>query len=420
MPINSIKLDSTLTKISLFAGCLVCLVFVFFFAKWCLGNAMASRSSHIEVAELAAELAPDDPRTHYTLAVLSEKTFLPEDLEKALSEYEKAAALSPRDYRLWLTLGRVRQLNGNSSGAGAAYRKAIELAPNYAVNYWSYGNFLLKQGENEQAFAELQTAAEKDEKYFPLLVSVAWQIFGGDVKRIKQTIGNSAAVNAELAASLANADRLDESLEIWNQLPAESKKTIFKQKGDEIFKRMFAAKKYAAALQIYNRISEAENFKLGDIYNGGFENEVKSANAAAFDWQIEGGREPQIGVNDTEKRGGQFSLILVFDSATGRDFRSVSQLVVVEPEKQYKFEAFYKSDLDTTATLQWEIRSASDGKILATTEAVSAKQNWTNLTAEFTTDKDTEAVFIMLAREVCTSSLCPIFGKIRFDDLSLR
>lgn len=381
---------------------------------------MASRSLHIEVAELAAELAPNDPRTHYTLAVLSEKTFLPKDLERALAEYEKAAALSPNDYRLWLTLGKSRQFNGNASGAETAFRKAIELAPNYAINHWSYGNFLLKQGENERAFAELKTAAEKDNKYYAPLASIASQVFEGNISKIRQSIGDSANINAELASYLAAQNRLDESLEIWNTLPAESKKTDFKQKGDDIFRQMFAAKKYAPALQILSEISTDENFKVGNIYNGGFENEVKSTNAAAFDWQIAAGREPQIGVNDAERNQGKLSLILVFDSATGRDFRNVSQLVVVQPGKKYNFEAFYKSDLDTNAALKWEIRSASDGKVLASTEAVSAKQNWTSLMAGFTSDENTEAVVITLAREVCTASLCPISGRIWFDDVTLK
>ena len=396
------------------------LAILFFFAKWCLGSAMASRSIQKEVAEFAADLAPNDPRTHYTLAVLSERTFLPEDLERALIEYEKAAALSPNDYRVWLTLGKSRQLNGNIKGAEAAFKRAIELAPNYAVNHWSYGNFLLKQGETERAFAELKKASGKDGKYYALMASSAWQIFDGDIDKIRRNIGNSANVNAELANYLAAQNREDESLKIWNTIPSDLKKRDFKQKGEDIFKQMFASKKYDSALRIYNDISTAEIFKIGNIYNGGFENEVKSANAAAFDWQIADGREPQIGVNDTEKHSGDFSLIVIFNSATGRDFRNVSQMVVVEPGKKYGFEAFYKSELDTNATLKWEIRSASDGKILASTETVSAKQNWTNLRADFTPDENTQAVFITLAREVCLSSLCPISGKIWFDNVSLK
>ena len=422
MPIKSIKTESTTVKIGLIAGCLLCLIVTFFFVKWCLANTISSRASYKEVARLAADWSPSDPRTHYTLGVLSERTFLPEDLKESLAEFEKATALSPNDYRLWINLGKSRQLNGDSDGAKLAYQKAIELAPNYSENHWTYGNFLLKQGQEKEAFAELRKAAEKNNKYFSSIVSVAWQFFGGDVNRIKQNIGDSVNTNAELASYLARQNRLDEALQIYNALPADAKKTTFKANAADIFAQMLVAKKYAAALQIYNQISApgAENFKVGEIFNGGFEKEVKSTNADAFDWQIAEGREPQIGVDDSQKSSGNRSLVLVFNSATGRDFRNVQQTVVVEPEKTYNFGMFYKSDLETAATFKWEIISATDGKVLAATEAVAAKKDWTNQTIQFTADKDTDAVIIALAREVCTSNLCPVSGKIRFDDFSLE
>jgi len=106
------------------------------------------------------------------------------------------------------------------------------------------------------------------------------------------------------------------------------------------------------------------------VTNGGFETDIKPS-ADIFGWQIADGVQPQIGFDVIQKRGGNQSLVIVFNSSNGQDFRSLSQTVVVESGKSHGFEAVFKSNLKTSATLKWEIVDASDGKVLAATEAVA-------------------------------------------------
>jgi hypothetical protein len=94
--------------------------------------------------------------------------------------------------------------------------------------------------------------------------------------------------------------------------------------------------------------------------------------------------------------------------------------VAVEANKKYVFETFYKSELKTLTTVKWEIADAADGKVLALTEAIAAEADWTSLKAEFTAPDATEAVIIRLVRIPCNTTLCPITGKLWFDDFSLN
>ncbi len=184
---------------------------------------------------------------------------------------------------------------------------------------------------------------------------------------------------------------------------------------------MLAAKKYRAALQVASQIGDAQtgSFTVGQIYNGGFETDIKTANASIFEWEIKDGLQPQIGIDNTQKHGGERSLFFVFNSPTGREFRPVAQIIALEPGRKYVFEAFYKSELKTAANVQWEIFDIADGKLLATTPPAAAASGWTSLKAEFTLPSNSEAVAVRLAREPCKSTLCPISGKIWFDDLSI-
>jgi tetratricopeptide (TPR) repeat protein len=424
MSLKSIKLESPAKRVALLVAVLICLAGAFFFAKWSFANTIAVQSAYNaeraapkDLAELAVYLAPGDPQTHYALAVINEKSFVMEDFTKSVAEYEMATALSPNDFRLWLALGKARERGGDAAGAEKALRKALELAPNYSEAQWTFGNALLRQGKTEEAFNEIRKSVANDSKYVAPAVSTAWQISGGDLAQVRQNLGDSAALNSALAVFLSKQKRFDEALQIWNALPENDRKTTFKQNGEDLYKEMIAAKKYRAALQLQNQSGNTAS--VGKITNSGFEEKINPSNPGAFEWQIAEGAQPRIGPNDAQKHGGALSLLLIFNSSDGKDFRSVSQVVAVEPGRKYNFETFYKSDLKASATLKWEIADA-DGKVLATTDAVSGSAEWTSLKADFTAPENMDAVTVRLARDGCKSIICPISGSIWFDDFSIR
>lgn len=418
--IKSIKLESPARRAILLAAALFCVTGAFFFAKWCFGSTIALQAVYKEVADLAIAFAPSDPQSHFSLAVLHEKSFSIEDMPASVAEYEKATALSPNDFRLWLALGKARERNGDAAGAENALRRALELAPNYSEVQWTLGNILLRQGKTAEAFAEIRKAVAGDAKYTNQAVATASDMFDGELAQIKQNLGDSMQINAALAGFLTRRKLFEEALGIWNALPENERKTTFRKNGEEIFNEMIAAKKYRSALEIQKQLGDTINMTIGKITNGGFEEGIKIPNPNLFDWQISEGAQPQIGPNNAQKRGGNLSLLIIFNSSDGKEFRHVSQTIAVEPGKKYSLEAFYKSELKTSATLKWEIADATDGKILAATEAISANADWSALKAEFTASENTEAVIIRLARDGCKSPICPISGSVWFDDFSIN
>lgn len=415
-----IKLNTTVQRAALVFVALLCILAVYFAVKWYLANVLATNTGYEDVAEYAVNLAPQNPRGHYTLAVLRERSFVAADLSKALEEYEKAVSLSPDDFRLWFDLGRARERGGDSAGAEKALRKALELAPNYSRIHWTLGNLLLRQGNTEEAFVEIRKAVENDSTYANPSVNTVWQFFDGDISLISQKIGDSNEIKSALAVFLAKQKRFDEAFDLWDKLPEADKKTTYLDNGRELLQSMIVAKRYRDALSIQSQINlpEAGKAEVGKVSNGGFEANVNST-GAPFDWKIADGIQPQIGFDEQQKHGGNRSLVILFNSPTGRDFRSVQQTVVVESGKHYTFETFTRADLKSAATVKWEIVDAADDKILASTVAVPTNSDWSSLTTEFTTAA-TQAVTIRLARVPCPTTLCPISGKVWFDDFNLR
>jgi len=423
MSAKSIKLNSTALRVAVPVLAILCIFLAYLFANWFFANTIAARSVYKEIAEFSVGMSPSDPQTHFASAILHEKTFLPADLPKSLAEFEQAAALSPSDYRLWFELGRARERAGDTDGAEKALRRALALAPNYSQVQWTLGNFLLRQGNEQEAFTYIRKAAESDKTFAAPAIASAWMLFEGDATRIRSYIGESVNLKAAFAALLAKEKRFDEALDIWLTLPETARKIDFKANGDEIYQKMIEARKYRSAVRIFSDLADSEEkkFTIGRITNGGFEANINPQNPGVFEWQIGDGVEPLILIDKAQRRGGEISLVIVLNNPDGKAFRSVSQTVAVESNKKYVFETFYKSELKTTTTFKWEIVDAADNdKILASTEAIAPVANWTGLKTEFVVPETTEAVLIRLKRVACTGTLCPISGKLWFDDFSLN
>ena len=419
---KTVKLNTAFRRAAVAAAALLCVLTIYFPVKWYLANTLAANTEYIDIAEYAVALAPGDPRAHYTLAALRDRSFVAEDLPRALAEYEQAVSLSPDDFRFWFDLGKARERSGDSAGAEKALRKALELAPNYSRIHWTLGNLLLREGNTEEAFVEIRRAVENDSNYANPAVNTVWQFFGGDVSLISRKIGDSDQIKFALVSFLANQKRYDEAMELWNKLPATDKKTVYQANGQVLLQALLAAKRFRDALAVQSQIGapETEEFAIGKISNGGFENNITPTGALSFGWKIADGIQPQVGFDDQQKHGGNRSLVIVFNSPAGNDFRGVQQTVAVEGGKHYNFECFARSELKSTATVKWEIIDAADNTILASTAAVPEKSDWSALTTEFATAATTQAVTIRLARVPCPTSLCSIAGRVWFDDFNLR
>src|SRR5690606_35210489 len=145
-----------------------------------------------------------------------------------------------------------------------------------------------------------------------------------------EALGNFPNVNAAIAQMVAGEKDFAKAAEIWAAIPAEAR-TELKKEGEKLRTAMLSAKQFRDALAINSKLPDAVKAGLGNVYNGGFESEILPENAAVFDWQIQKGSSPVIGLSDTEKHSGTFSLAVVFNSPDGKMQRTLSQTIAAEP-----------------------------------------------------------------------------------------
>jgi tetratricopeptide (TPR) repeat protein len=290
----------------------------------------------------------------------------------------------------------------------------LELAPNYAQIHWAMGNMLLRQGKTEEAFAEMKRALEGNSMFAATAAATALQFSDEAPSLILEKLGNSRDARIAMAISLARQNKFDPAVEIWNSIPLSERDEKLAEKENEFSNILLMSKKFRYARQI-KPTAERDD---GGLSNPGFEQDLDLSGTSPFHWKISEGAQPRIGFDEQQKYSGKRSLGIVFPKGSGKDFRTISQTVVVESNRSYNLNLRFRSDITTTGGLRWEIADAATGDILGGTKEISAKNGeWEQLSAAFKTPAQTEAVIVRLVRTGCQN--CSIEGKLWFDDFSL-
>ncbi|MBZ5592727.1 MAG: carboxypeptidase regulatory-like domain-containing protein [Acidobacteriia bacterium] len=105
----------------------------------------AALDKGLEAFTKALELKPDDAALHnnYALALVKAKK-----IPEAQTELSKAAQLDPSNAgRYFYNLGAVMVNTGQNDAAGEAFKKAIDMDPNYADAQYQYGMYLLGKAQ---------------------------------------------------------------------------------------------------------------------------------------------------------------------------------------------------------------------------------------------------------------------------------
>ena len=401
-----------------FAAALVLIVISIYIGKWGFTNMASSNADSTELADLLIGLAPSDPQTHYSAAVLYNKKFLPADQERSVSEYRTAVELSPNNYILWLEYAKALDRSGEREQAEAALKEALRLAPNYASVEWALGNLLIRNGDVDAGFAYIKKAVDGNPAFAGAAASFAYQFFDGDLAKTRQVAGDSPRANAALALLLAKQKRLDEAIEIWQSVPNPASDDSTLTAGHSLFTELVAAKKFAAAMRVNATLDPEFTGAPEKLHDGGFEDAVKLDGATLFEWQIGAGNQPQILQSTSQVHGGSRCLVLRFNSPDGAALRQISQTVVVRKGAGYTLSGFYRSDLAADQKLTVQVANAANNASLGESQ-LNPSPGWNGFNINFHIPDDTDGIVVNIMLKPCGGAICPVNGSASFDDLGL-
>ncbi len=165
---------------------LVAFLVAVFLSYFSIRNARADHFAGLQTLpalERATQLEPGDARNWYLLGRYWQFNLEDSDAQKALRAYKIAVSVDPRSAVSWLGLGLAYESAGDLVHARDAFLQAKKAYPLSAEVAWQFGNFLLRQGELESAFAEMRRAVESDPRRGAEAFSRAFHV-EPDVERI--------------------------------------------------------------------------------------------------------------------------------------------------------------------------------------------------------------------------------------------
>ena len=392
-----------------------------------IGSTMAEylspEQAGLVMPKRAVAWAPRDPHTHWRLAAIMERKLPADQLPLALAEFEKAASLSPNDYRFWMDFGVALEHSGNSERAEKALRRSVELAPSYAYPRWYLGNLLLRSERYEEAFTELRRASEADSTFQPQLFNAAWSVYSDDIQAMMAAVGSTSTARAGFAQYLIAFQRFDDGIRLWKSL-SENERRANREAGKAIINSLVAAQRYEQASDVSNDlVPPAIHSGEGRIVDGSFESGVGYHEGAVFGWKVTSTQQAQIGIDPDQGYQSGNSLRVLFQVRSRLDTLDISQLVPTAPDSDYELEYAVKTQKLESADLPAvAIFDEVEGKLLATSDAAEGGTNdWKLVKVAFKTGPKTQAIRMRFQRTACApDASCPIYGTVWYDNFNLQ
>src|SRR5215469_8006031 len=157
-----ISLSSLPGRAALLVGSCGMALLLGFFA---IRNAVAAHYVGLETREgyeRAVRLEPRNARNWYLLGRSYLYDIAQPDAQRAVQALRKAVALDPYSADAMLDLAVAYEGGNDTAAARDAYLSAQRVYPMSADVAWSYGNFLLRQGQEDAAYAELHKSLTLD------------------------------------------------------------------------------------------------------------------------------------------------------------------------------------------------------------------------------------------------------------------
>jgi tetratricopeptide (TPR) repeat protein len=380
-------------------------------------TAYAVNTNLMTAADSAIRISQSDADAHLMRAELLAKA---NELEQAIAECERAASLRPDDYVIWLSLARARELNGQARDAIEAARRAVSLAPFYAQPHWLLGNVLIRAGQTEEGFRELSAAGHADSSLYPAILDLAWQLSHGDVEFVSQSIqpGPEAALAA--AECLRKHAAVRQAIALFEKAGSDPEAVAARKK---YVTELIAAKKFDEALALWNFDRSVEDQTAPDkLLNPSFEQEC-DLDEGGFGWRAPKPSENvTLSLAQADTKEGGSSLLIEFKGDSNPATPIISQLVLIQAKTHYALRVSCRTENLVAGGLpNVRVLDAAGDKILGETGGLSGSNgSWRVYVIDFTSGDSTTAIQIVVQREPCNSSPCPIFGKLWLDSFALR
>ena len=399
-----------------------------FLSYFSLRNALAVHYADLQTRqgyERAIRIEPEDYRNWYLLGRFWQYNLEDTDTARAIQAYFVALSLSPRSAEIWSDLATAYEGEGNIPAARDAFLHAKRSYPLSAEVAWRYGNFLLRQGEQDVAFLEIRHAVEEDPQRGAETLSRALRAEPNIdliLDRVLPPLSDAyigAIMDQTAEGHIANA------VKIWNRLGPLRPRLPMREVPFSLVDALLREKQIVEAQRVWQ---EATSFaglsNLADpagsvLWDGGFETDV---NGGGFSWTFpEGVPGVQVSMDTREKHSGNRSLRLLFNGRYNLHLVGPCHLVPVQPSTAYDFSAWIRSlSITTEQGIRFQLRplGTPDNSTVVTPD-LRGSQPWTHVEIPWSSGKNIQEMQVCVIRFPSQEVDDKIQGMAWVDDVAL-
>ena len=380
-------------------------------------------SSNPDLWLRAAAWEPANAENWYRLGRYRQLDFEGTDLPLAISYYQRALAIDPGAAAYWMDLAEAYEISGNVAQAEEAFRKAQQAYPISADVAWRLGNFLLRQGNEDEAFEQIHRAVSTDPKLTELALSRCWRSTQ-DIERILRIVlPDREDVDWGAIDFFVSAGEPDAAMAVWKRLIG-GRPSLPISKTFHLLDMLIASGRAEDTQTVWQQALTAAGIVPPPgpahslIWDGSFEGDLLNGGLA---WRYRPVAGTAMDLDQETVHSGGRSLRVIFDGTSNVDLADPWQYVVVQPNTRYRFSAYLRTqELTTESGVRFEIDDVKQpANLHVVTPSVVGTQPWALDEIEFTTGPDTRLLSVALRRTQSEMLANKIRGTAWVDDVSL-
>jgi tetratricopeptide (TPR) repeat protein len=419
-----LRLSDSLSRGLVIAAALLVGLWLSFFG---VRNAIAQYYSQAESTkklETAVRLEPENPAYWYSLGRYQQYNLDQPNPVLAEESYRKAIALNPNATEAWLDLGTASELDGRVAEAREAYLQAKKSYPTSAEVSWRYGNFLLRQGDQTQAYAELRRAIEADPQRGAAAFSRAYRTNPDLQELLRELLPPIQSVYVDVIWDALSEKQLAVAKTVWAQLLTIHPHLQLREINRYVTELIYAGE-LNEARRAWDQGTASMNLpallqpKGTVVWDPSFESDI---NGFAFSWEyppvFEG---TTISLDTSQKLSGKQSLRLSFDGKHDPVLEAPCTQAVVQPGTTYRFSGWIKTEaLSSDQGIGFRLRTIAEGApAIMNTPQVLGTKSWSDIEQVWTAGPNVRRVVICVARDASTNPEARISGTAWIDDVNL-
>lgn len=371
----------------------------------------------------AAEWEPDNAAYWAKLGSMEEWDFERGDLQQAEADYERAVEAEPHSGRSWLELAGIYERQDQTSRALFAYERARYNHPISSAVAWRFGNFLLRQGNTDEACGQFRKALLISPGLTEAAVAAWWKTGIYSSQPIAKLLPAETRYYFKAMDYFGQHEQIDLGLRVWDEL-LMLRKHFELPEALSFIDDAISAGRVGEARRVWRQALDVSRWphdtetESSLIFNGGFEHEFAGG---GFDWREQESADTSFLFDTEVAHSGRRSLRISFNGKSNLDFREVFQYVAVEPGRRYRFQAFIRSSaISTDSGIRFLLADPRQvGVVPVFTDAIAGTQQWTRLETEFVAGPQTRLLSVILRRTPSLRLDNKLSGIVWLDDVSL-